>query len=273
MLDVKKVIKATKFFAPFLKRVMTERTNVWPVYGGGMLDRAQYVTSSEIGNCARMIKFGKLASPSEGNGAAANGFKTKGSGGFAERGNAIEAWFVEALREFGIPGYKFMMIGDQQVSFVAGQQSGTPDGVIVADGYVDVLEVKSIDPRFNKRNLPKKAHVIQCIQNWDLVAHNMPDLEVRGVKLIYFDASNLEDTHEFYIDCTTQEVLEIVEALEERAAYILDAERAHDLPAEGIYNKGCTYCKYTVECNSANAKVKVEKQQHDKLSNSSKFFG
>ena len=217
----------------------------WPTYGGEFLDRAAFVTSSEAGNCARMIWFGKHTDEyvPETTGKAA--------WGYWERGHNVEAWVVEQLQRSGLV---CMFTGDNQRSFHHGAQSGTPDGLVKWEEVWYCLEIKSIDPRTNVRGLPKKPNVIQTQQNMDLMNHCLQDqnIAVQGSLLYYQDASDYSLSFDFFVEADPEEQ----ERLEHRALHIMAAKSPEDLPPEGLYNSGCGYCEFTKYCSEVVQKKK-----------------
>jgi hypothetical protein len=217
-----------------LKRGYNAQTTSWPTYDGKQLDRSQFVTSSEILNCARRIKFEKAA-------IAAYGPLPFPNWGYAERGNIIEAWIVEM---FKLAGTELLFGGKDQRSFYVDKQSGTPDGMVRYKSGYWVLELKSIDPRTNTRFLPKENHVAQLQQNMDLVATCL-DTSVYGGSLFYIDASNLQKSLQFDIDVDHA----YAGQLQERAERIMEAPSPADLPSEGMHNGDCDRCTFTAECS------------------------
>ena len=214
----------------------------WPVYGGGELDRQKYMTASESGRCARQIKF-RQESP-------ASPFR---NWGYAERGHVIEDWASSLMRETvhndPTGDYHIMFTGSAQVSFVDKNQSGTPDGVVVAvlENAGLVLDIKSLDPRFNWNNLPKADNIDQVTQNADLINRSDFPYEITHTAIIYIDASNLQKRAEFV------EPLDNLRAkyLWQKANKIAAASSPSELPAEGMLTeKGCDYCPFTHECSS-----------------------
>ena len=209
----------------------------WPTYCGRELDRSQYVTSSEVLNCARRIKYEKQWSSQHGNMPFPNW-------GYAERGNIIEAWIVEMLT---LAGWELLHAGTEQRSFVVGCQSGTPDGMAVMSdpaGVIVLLEFKSIDPRTNYRNLPKPNHIAQVQQNMDLVSANLNVGIELGI-LYYQDASNLQKSKQFNLPVDHKYQAE----LQTRAEMIVAADTPADLPNEGMFNGDCDRCGFTAECS------------------------
>lgn len=216
----------------------------WPTYNGGELDRTAFITSSEVGNCARMIWFGKHTedyTPTEGD----------EPWGYFARGHNVEAWVVEQLERSALD---CLFVGQHQRSFYHDNQSGTPDGIVCWGGVWYCLEIKSIDPRTNTRMLPKAGHVLQTQQNMDLINACMVDQDIQVFQslLLYVDASNYRVMQEFVIDAdvSTQE------QLEEKAATIAAAKSPDELPPEGLYNSGCGYCTFTAHCSEVVQKKK-----------------
>lgn len=223
-----------------LRRIISEGVEAsskqWPMLGGGKLDRSKYVTASEIGSCARMIKLNKEhGQPS-----------SLGQWGFAERGNAVEAWAVRQLHAaWRNEDCKLVYTGDNQVSFALDNQSGTPDGLFVWANHnvVDVLEIKSFDPRKNISAYPVGRHEDQVTQNLDLASALLDMSPGRGY-LIYINASDYQDQYLFPIDYDMHRA----EQLEKRAEHIMGAD-ASGLEPEGIHTGDCKYCPHTAECS------------------------
>lgn len=230
----------------------------WPTYLGGRLDRRGYVSSSEIGNCRRRIKYGKMR---------------KGTGqlarwGYAERGNIIEAWAVDLIRaalEKEHPGWRLMFAGENQFSFVDDVQSGTPDGLLV---HMEThrglcLDIKSVDPRTNYDRLPKVKHKAQVHQNIDLMNHLTP-YDVVGGLLLYIDASDLQKRKLFEIEYDAT----VMDALHNKAREIMDAEKPEDLPADGVFmDKECGECEFSELCSAHIERTQIEAkamQEHER---------
>lgn len=240
-----------------------KQPQMWPVYGTGkQLDRTSVVTASEIGYCARMIKFNKLAMKAGGYNPE---FGTKGSSrdewGFFERGHVTEAWVVEMIHAGWIDDpaeFNLIHTGADQVSFADGYQGGTPDGIFVnVQGYalgVGILEVKSIDPRTNIRNLPKTVHVAQVMQNLDLVASKFEGVPLGG-EIIYVNASDYKKRYQFHVPWDEALAIE----LEEKAQRIMETADPADLPADGLFTGDCQYCNHTMQCNAIIAEQRNEK--------------
>jgi hypothetical protein len=249
-----------KLIAPIVDHVMqTSAPDTWPTYDGKMLDRTRYVTSSEAGFCIRRIWFSKNITLPEG----------KVKWGFFERGHSHEAWLVSKLHQADCE-LKFKFVGDEQVSFYAGYQSGTPDGVAYnyETNETILLEFKSIDPRTKVSALPKKEHVLQTIQNMDLVEECL-DIVFDYAVIAYFDASDYSMVYEFMIDRSNPKVGDVMVALEARAERVMKATSADELEAEGMYNGGCKYCPFTSQCSASVTATKQEKQNYDRIGKTS----
>jgi len=249
----------------------------WPLWDTGLpLDRTDCVTASEIGTCARMVKFNKEAMVAGGYRPEV-GTKNKSSDGwgFFERGHTMEEWAVQMIHA-GLPpveisGIDLIHTGKNQVSFKDGHQSGTPDGVYVMEdaGAIGILEIKSIDPRTNvKRNIPKMAHKDQVMQNLDLVSQ-ATGLDPIGGDIIYIDASNYKQRYPFHFPWD----VEHASRLETRASMIMNAATPADVKPEGLFNGGCQYCDFGAQCSAIVSQQRNEKGIDNALSNaSSKLF-
>ncbi|MDJ0827780.1 MAG: PD-(D/E)XK nuclease family protein [Rhodobacter sp.] len=246
----------------------------WPLYQGGILDRSAYVTASEIGTCARKIKLDKQFMKETGYDPN-EGTKTKSSDawGFWERGHNVERWIVDHLtRGWASNEWELKYLGEEQVSFTDGVQSGTPDGIAInhADEAFYTLEFKSMDPRTNVSRLPKITHRDQVVQNTDLIAHNM-DLSPAGGLILYVDASDHKRRFPHMIEYTDDHAAR----LQDRAEMIMSTE-PEDLKPEGLFspNNDCQYCKHTAACNMMVAHAKNGKDfGHDLNATANGVFG
>lgn len=206
----------------------------WPTYDdSGPLPRHKFVTSSEVGKCARMVRFSKDAGPQP--------HQTLPNWGYAERGNIIEEWAVKMLR---LAGVELEYAGTDQRSFYTGVQSGTPDGVAPYGKCLWAYEFKSIDPRKRVSDLPNEAHVKQLHQNMDLMETCL-DKVVLGGSLFYINASNLQQTYQFNVGADHALWAE----LQARAEWIMAAESPAALPPEGMSTSDCDYCGFTEQCS------------------------
>lgn len=256
------MLEKVNILAPILDFAVKQKPNQWPTYDGKLLDRTQYVTSSEIGRCAREIWFSKNLPLVEG----------KFRWGFAERGHGHEAWIVGKLNTVD-SGYNWSYLGDEQVSFHHGYQSGTPDGMFSDAKGSYLVEFKSIDPRSKVSALPKPEHIKQCVQNMDLLETCL-DIDVDGGLLVYSNASDFSLTYEYWIDANSPEVGEMMVALERRAEAIMTAQRAEDVEPEGLFTGGCKTCAFGAQCSAAVVAAKTEKNRYDQIaSKSTGIFG
>jgi hypothetical protein len=213
----------------------------WPTFDGKLLDRSEFLTSSEVSKCLRWTYFEKNKEKFP------RPVGKSGNNGYAERGHAIEAAFVKKIKLLEKYGYIFEYMGDDQRSFYDADLglSGTPDGVMTdPQGKVWLLELKSIDPRFNKKNLPKKGHIPQTNQNIYLVNHCL-GTSITESCLFYIDASDIWDTKEFGHTYSG----EMLNVSIERAELLWGAESQDDLEPEGIYSGDCDLCPFTHHCS------------------------
>jgi hypothetical protein len=251
-----------------LNKAVKLKSKAWPVYNEiDCVDRRNFVTSSEVGKCFRAMWYNKYPDGYSDEERKKKGKLVKGDGfrtgsfnkwGFAERGNSVEAWVVEHLVEAGVA--KFMFVGDAQVTFVAGVQAGTPDGIIM-DTVPYLLEIKSFDPRSNKSAFPKPEHIRQVQQNMDLLRRVEPDrFVVPEAALFYVNASDFEDTLQFNIKYDPYEA----EKLRRRAEKIMNTTEVSEAPPEGIYTGECKTCEYAGKCSGAVQMSKNEQSAHKK---------
>lgn len=229
---------------PQLANLIREGVNLqvkrWPTYTGEELDRRNFVTASEVGGCLRQAYLTKRTP-----------MKESGDGwGYAERGHAVEAWIVDKINtalDNKAHEWEFLNIGQNQVSYHYNFQSGTPDGILLrtVSNHALVLDIKSIDPRTNRKNLPRKKDIKQVHQNADLLRKCL-NLNVVGAILFYMDASNFEDSVQKNIDLDEN----LIRLMEERARRVMTAKDQSDLPPEGLLEaNGCKYCPVTSLCN------------------------
>ena len=217
--------------------------DTWPTFDGKELDRTEFLTSSEVSRCLRWTFFSKY--PDQYPLPVGKG----GSNGYADRGHAVEAKLVKYLRLLEKIGYRFDYMGEDQRSFYDADLglSGTPDGIMYTPaGEIYLLEFKSIDPRFNKANLPKKGHPHQTVQNMALVQKCL-GINFTGGILFYVDASDVWKVTEFAIEYRP----ELIELSSQRADLLWDAEEPDDLEAEGLYNGDCDLCPFTHHCSQS----------------------
>lgn len=220
----------------------------WPTYDGKELDRSEFLSASEVADCLRKTYFNKY-SPGE-------GYR---SNGYAERGHAIEQWWAQKLRN---TSRTIHFMHPEQVSFYDAELglSATPDGLLqLPTGEWVMFDFKSIDPRTNKSNLPKKKHIYQVVQGMFLVNSCLPKYNVKRAFLYYIDASDIWDIREHEIAYDSALVQEVIE----RADKLWTAKTPTDVEAEGIALDDCDLCPHQAKCSAfvdAQRKMEVAKK-------------
>lgn len=233
----------------------------WTGIDGQPFDRRTAVSASEIGQCSRRIKYGKVQ--------AAPPRTSLGELGSAERGNDVENWIIRQLVSYYRTQSDWLLRypGAEQRTFFDGAQSGTPDGLLshIPSSTHFVLDVKSIDPRTNTSRLPKKAHVWQVTQNAYLIRETV-GLNVVGTILLYVDASDYSKLYQHFTEYSD----DVAQMLKRRADTIMRASSPEKLPAEGIFatdwTADCTYCQFKALCSAYTAGVQLsDDDKFDKL--------
>ena len=217
--------------------------------------RDAHLNASEAMTCIRKQWYQK-------NGAE----QTPQDWGYARRGTHGEKFLVESLIAANVP---LEYTGRDQLSLQDEKRkiSSTPDGVIKYDDVWVVPEFKTIDPRTNKGNLPKTAHVAQLEIAMELIDQQIdrPDgVEIKGV-LIYMDASNYHDIAEFPVPRNKA----ILDQMAKRADKILRTKDVANLDREGKRNGGkeCqTMCSFKGVCGVNEEKV-VDRTRANRGSN------
>jgi len=197
------------------------------------VDRSKYMNASEADSCIRKQWYSKHSSD-EG---------VPQSWGYARRGRAVERYVVEALRAVNFPLH---YAGDEQHSFADDETriSATPDGLIVFDDESYGLEIKSIDPRTNRKNLPRPAHVTQLKIAMALMAKKGGHDNITKGLLVYVDASNFDDIVQVEVEFDA----DILDRMTERAKRIFLVRSADNLDREGKSTGDCRYCSFTKIC-------------------------
>lgn len=220
----------------------------WPTYkeDGTFLERDAYLSASEMNKCLRMAWFAKFGR---------TGIKAFETNGYAERGDAVEAWIVNRIAVLREQGYELRYTGEDQRSFYEdiSHLSGTPDGLMTVpndgvDGIEDrhiLLEFKSIDPRVNRRNLPKKAHIMQTQVNMYLVSLCL-GIEVKEARLLYIDASDFGRQEEYIVHYHP----DYIDVAKQRAIQLFGAPSADDTEPEGLKTGDCDTCKFGALCSA-----------------------
>ena len=237
--------------------------NLWPTYDGKFyLNRAKFVTSSQVGNCERWTWFDNFKSrndhpaliPTADLEALPSGVTPDGWGYFS-RGHSVERWIVDMLRASD-SNWKYSYLGEDQRSFYSGNRSGTPDGMAYKNKKHVMLEFKSYDPRSNTYKFPKKAHKTQVQQNMDLVSECL-DIEIEETVVYYNDASNYAECRQF----TETRDDKVIQSLRDKSDRIMSAESADEMAPEGLYTGQCSLCPFTSQCSEHVKQANVTTQQ------------
>jgi hypothetical protein len=202
--------------------------------------RDAYLNASEAGTCIRKQWYQRNA----------KGKAAPQNWGYARRGSHGERYLVSAMREaVESTGDRFILAGDDQVTVrdEARKLSATPDGLILYADRGVVPEFKTIDPRTNRKNLPKDKHILQLQIGMALLAQEMPELPALSGRLIYMDASNYDDIVSFDVSFDEN----ILKHAAKRASKLLRTKSAGPLDREGKANGGkeCkTECPFKDHC-------------------------
>ena len=217
-------------------------------------DRRLTVGSSEVGQCARQVFWVKNLGTKKG---VKQDPDYVHDWGARIRGTLMERHFwVPALRK--MYGNDLMYAGEQQVTWVKGKLSATPDGLITHQKY-DALkhlgirnigadcfmaEGKTIDPRTNLVEA-KETNYYQAQVQLGLVRECTPFKPVYSV-LTYTDASFWSEVDEFAIKFDP----DVYASAKVRANQIFAAESGRDLKPEGYIagGKECSFCPFTQAC-------------------------
>lgn len=220
--------------------------------------RSTAIGASEVGACARRIWHLKHATTPDA------GYRE--SYGAMERGNLVETFWVGAMRYAF--GDKFKGAGAEQRRLRKGYIAATPDGILTElprdflkpygvddigeDGSV-LTEHKSFDPRKNLTDV-QPEHRLQTIVQLGLVRRVTRRRPLYAV-VWYTNASWLDDIRVFVVSYDDTEF----NVLEQRAARIMTANAAADLPPEGYIAGGaeCEHCPWAGQCNVERRRVPI----------------
>lgn len=196
-------------------------------------ERAKWLNASEAGTCIRKQWYRKHMPETAG----------EDTRGYARRGQHGETYLLDAMRAANVP---LVWSGDEQITIQDTKRkiSATGDGIITLDDRWIPLDLKTIDPRFNRANFPKPHHVTQLQITMALIAEQV-DIP-KGVKmdmglLVYMDASNYDDIVQFEIPHDPG----ILDKMKARANKVLRSKTPDALDREGK-TKGGKECR--VEC-------------------------
>ena len=196
------------------------------------VDRSKYLNASEALSCIRKQWFAKHE-PST----AAEDW------GFARRGTHGEKYVVEMLRASGL---ELAYAGEDQESVADDELriSATPDGVLWnASGAHIALEIKTIDPRTNRSNLPRAGHVAQIQLGMELV-RKVRGLDIESGLIVYMDASNFNQLDVYPVARNP----EILTSMSVRAGQVLRTRNVDRLDREGRSSGECKTCPYAARC-------------------------
>ncbi len=205
------------------------------------VDRSKYLNASEALSCIRKQWFAKHE-PST----AAEDW------GFARRGTHGEKYVVEMLRASGL---ELAYAGEDQESVADDELriSATPDGVLWnASGAHIALEIKTIDPRTNRSNLPRAGHVAQIQLGMELV-RKVRGLDIESGLIVYMDASNFNQLDVYPVARNP----EILTSMSVRAGQVLRTRNVDRLDREGRSTGECKTCPYAERCGIDLADVKA----------------
>lgn len=203
-------------------------------------ERAKWMNASEAGSCIRQQWYKK--------------FKPEAAGpegrGYARRGTHMEKYVVEALRAANVP---VIETGDDQRVWTDTERRlrGTPDGRITGgDGQSTIIDFKSIDPRTNRKNLPRAHHIVQVQINMHVAG------ATEGI-LVYVDASNYDDIIQFDVSPMSPVNMKYIER---RANKLLRTKKAALLDREGKRDGGteCRTCPFRDACGVTEAEVEYK---------------
>jgi len=218
-------------------------------------DRTLTVGASEIGLCARKVKYIKTKTPPD--------VTHPGSYGASERGNILESalWAPALQAKYGD---NLLFAGDSQETFVDGPLSATPDGLLINQkpdvlrylGVKDIksncimLECKTVDPRVILHK-PRHTNVMQVNAGLGLIRLATKWKPNFGL-LTYVNASFVDEITEFVVPYNNDDY----QLAKNRAAKILAMEGPEDFRPEGYIKGGeeCEHCPFAERC---------EKQRHN----------
>lgn len=197
-------------------------------------DRSKWLNASEAGTCIRKQWYKKHAPEAAG----------AEDRGYARRGHNCEVFMLAGLRAANVP---LEYAGKDQITLQDPDTkcSATGDGIIIGDKEWTPIDLKSIDPRFNRANFPKPHHVSQLQISMELIdklIDRPKGVALTSGLLIYMDASNHDDIVQFEIKRDPA----ILERMKKRASKILRSKSPDALDREGKRNGG-KECR--VECD------------------------
>lgn len=232
-------------------------------------DRNESLGASETFSCIRKAWFKRFGEE--------RGFPPdpdyEESWGAMERGNVMEDhWVVPALLHGTPKGSEYLYSGKNQVTFVYGRNSATPDGLLtnlpkdaLAEyGVPDIesdcvmIEIKSIDPRVNLDE-EKAVHFGQ-VQVQMGIMRRMTEFKPMYAVIIYIDASFYDDILVFPVRYEPAQW----KAAKARAKRLFEAVGPSELTPEGKVTDECKYCNFRHSCAKVNgAEIPTNTEQDD----------
>lgn len=221
------------------------------------------VGASEIGRCARQTWYVKHHPAAQA--------LDEISYGAIHRGNMLENHLlVPALRRHF--GGDILFSGKDQKTFIDGDNSATPDGLLINQpanllaefGIKDIgknrcvlIEAKSIDPRITLR-APKPEHARQALQQLGVV-RAATEWKPEHCLIVYINASFHDDITEFVVSWDERKY----ELQKKRAAEILSATTARSMQPEGWIKGGkeCDHCGFSSSCTELRSAVPPESKK------------
>lgn len=206
------------------------------------VDRSKYLNASEAVSCIRKQWFSKH----DAEGAPEQDW------GYARRGTQGEKYVVEALRAAGL---ELLFAGDDQSSIADDELmiSATPDGVLYnASGAHVALEIKTIDPRTNRANLPRREHLVQIQLGMELL-RTQRGLDIESGLILYMDASNYNQLDIYPVGRNPQ----ILSDMAIRARLVLRTRNVDKLDREGRTTGACKTCPFADRCGVDLAETKA----------------
>ena len=229
-------------------------------------DRSETIGASEIGACERKVYWIKktVYTPKKGD---------PSGWGARTRGTIMEDSFWQPALKHAFKN-NLMLSGPDQQSFVDGQLSSTPDGLLtnlprdclrylgvkdLGPSQCILVECKTIDPRVNIREA-KAENAFQVQVQLGIVRKKTkykPDYAL----ITYVDASFWDDVKEFPIKFDPV----LFASAQARAKKILSAKHPRELMPEGWVAGGneCEYCPFTKECGVMRRSIPEKEKSAD----------
>jgi hypothetical protein len=224
-----------------------------------MYDRSKSVGASEVFSCARQVFFKK------------HGYEMdpdhEERWGATRRGDLIEQYHVAPAltTQCGEKGVELLYAGSDQVTFLEGRASATPDGLftrlpiaplrIKAGGdVIEIpdfkstclgLEIKSIDPRANLLE-ERSKHRGQSQVGMGMIREKT-EYQPDHWLILYIDASFLDNVTPFLIEYDPS----VYEVAKTRAEAIWQYDDPLAFEPEGKYVGECDHCPFKVACGEA----------------------